>query len=133
VDRFTSTSRKEEVDRMSRTMVVLLALLVGLTVPGLAVAGGDSEAVLAREEDVADLVAEDDDADDGQTDTDTGNTGNTGNTQSKDSLDTTADRSRSRDRSGDKTGGGKGADRSNSLDRSRDNTADHSRGTTTND
>jgi hypothetical protein len=104
---------------MARALIVLLSLLVGLTVPGLTLAGAD-EAVL-REDDEGVVLATVDD-DDGDT-----NTGNTG-----DSLDTTAERSRSRDRSGDKTGGGNGRDRSRSKDRSRDNTNDHSVGVTTN-
>ncbi len=115
---------------MGRTMMVVLALLVGLTMPGMSAAGEDQEARLARDDEEGGLVlAGDDDGDD----TDTGTTGNTGNTGSKDSLDTTADRSRSKDRSGDKTGERNRPDRSNSLDRSRDNTNDHSVGTTTND
>lgn len=58
---------------MGRTMIVLLGLMVGLAIPGLAAAGVDGEAVLGREDDgVAVLVAsEDDDGDD----THTGNTG----------------------------------------------------------
>jgi hypothetical protein len=69
---FITTSR-EEVVRMGRTMIVLLGLMVGLAIPGLAAAGADGEAVLGREDDgVAVLVAsEDDDGDD----THTGNTG----------------------------------------------------------
>ena len=103
---------------MARTLIVLLGLLIGLALPGLGLAGAD-EAVL-REDDQGVVLAALDDGDD----TDTGNSG--------DSIDTTAERSRSRDRSGDKTGGGPGPDRSNSRDRSADNTNDHSVGVTTN-
>jgi hypothetical protein len=113
---------------MGRTLIVLLTLVVGLAVPGFAVAGNDAEAVLGREDDeVAVLVASDDD------DGDDTNTGNTGNSGSKDSNDTTFERSRSLDRSGDNTGNANGPDRSRSRDRSGDNTRDHSRGVTTND
>lgn len=110
---------------MSRVAIILMALLVALTVPGLSAAGSDAEAVLGREDDgVAVLVASDDD-DDGD---------DTTNTNGTDSIDTTAERSRSLDRSADNTGTSNGQpDRSNSKDRSRDNTKDHSRGTTTND
>ena len=108
---------------MGRTLIVILVAAVGLAVPGLAAAGSDSDAVLREDEDGVVLVAA---ADDGG-DTNTGNTGG-----SRDSLDTTAERSKSLDKSGDKTGGGQGADRSRSKDRSRDNTNDHSVGVTTN-
>lgn len=113
---------------MGRIIILVLAGLVAVTVPGMSAAGEDRDARLAREDDQVALVLSVDDDDDDPTDT-----GNTGTTGSKDSNDTTADRSRSRDRSGDKTGGGNGPDRSRSLDRSRDNTNDHSVGTTTND
>ena len=112
---------------MNRVIILVLAGLVALTLPGLSAAGEDQQARLSRDDEEVGLVLTSDD-DDGD-DTDTGNTGNTG---SKDSNDTTAERSRSRDRSGDRTGGGQGADRSNSRDRSRDNTKDHSVGVTTN-
>jgi hypothetical protein len=104
---------------MARTLIVLLGLLIGLALSGLGLAGAD-EAVLREDDQGVVLAALDDDGDD----TDTGNSG--------DSIDTTAERSRSRDRSGDKTGGGPGPDRSNSRDRSADNTNDHSVGVTTN-
>jgi hypothetical protein len=122
--------RQEEVEaRMSRIIILVLAGLVALTLPGLSAAGEDQQARLTRDDEEVGLVlTSDDDGDD----TDTGNTGNTGNTGSKDSNDTTAERSSSRDRSGDRTGGGQGADRSNSRDRSRDNTNDHSVGVNTN-
>jgi hypothetical protein len=113
---------------MARALIVLLSLLVGLTVPGLSLAGAD-EAVLREDDEGVVLATVDDDGDD-TGNTNTGNT-NTGNTNG-DSMDTTAERSRSRDRSGDKTGGGQGADRSRSRDASADNTNDHSIGVTTN-
>jgi hypothetical protein len=109
---------------MGRIMIIALAGLVVVTVPGMTAAGEDRDARLAREDDEVALVLSVDDDDDDPA---------TGNTGSRDSIDTTADRSRSRDRSGDKTGGGNGLDRSRSVDRSRDNTNDHSVGTTTND
>jgi hypothetical protein len=111
---------------MGRTMIVLLATAIGLAVPGLAAAGSEADAVLREDDEGVVLATADDDGDD----TNTGNT-NTGNTGG-DSLDTTAERSRSLDRSGDKTGGGPEPDRSRSRDKSRDNTADHSVGVTTN-
>lgn len=110
---------------MSRIIILVLAGLVAVTMPGLSAAGDDHQARLSRDDEEFGLVlAVDDDGDD----TDTGNTGNTG---SKDSLDT-ADRSRSKDRSRDKTGERNRPDRSRSLDRSRDSTTGHSGGTTTN-
>jgi hypothetical protein len=118
---------REEVANMSRIIILVLAGLVALTMPGLSAAGDDQAARLSRdEEEVRFVLVSDDDDGDG---TDSGTNGMTG---SKDSLDTTAERSRSRDRSGDKTGDGKGPDRSRSKDRSRDNTNDHSVGVTTN-
>ncbi|MGH2547145.1 MAG: hypothetical protein ACRDHH_01215 [Actinomycetota bacterium] len=111
---------------MGRIIIFVLAGLVAVTVPGMSAAGEDRDARLGRDDDEVDLVLAVDDDDD---DTDTGNTGNTG---SKGSLDT-ADRSRSKDRSGDKTGEPNRPDRSRSLDRSRDNTTGSSRGTRTND
>ena len=110
---------------MGRIMIIALAGLVVVTVPGMTAAGEDRDARLAREDDEVALVLSVDDDDD----TDTGNTGNTG---SKGSLDS-ADRSRSKDRSGDKTGEPNRPDRSRSLDRSRDNTTGNSGGTGTND
>jgi hypothetical protein len=110
---------------MGRIMIVLLAAALGLAVPGLAAAGSDADAVLREDDEGVVLATADDDGDD----TNTGNT-NTGN---RDSLDTTADRSGSRDRSRDNTGNSNGRrERSGSRDRSRDNTADHSVGVTTN-
>ena len=110
---------------MGRIMIIALAGLVVVTVPGMTAAGEDRDARLVREDDEVALVLSVDDDDD----TDTGNTGNTG---SKGSLDS-ADRSRSKDRSGDKTGEPNRPDRSRSLDRSRDNTTGNSGGTGTND
>jgi hypothetical protein len=111
---------------MSRIIILVLAGLVALTMPGLSAAGDDQAARLSRdEEEVGFVLVSDDDAGDG---TDSGTNGMTG---SKDSLDT-ADRSRSKDRSGDKTGERNRPDRSRSLDRSRDSTTGHSPGTTTN-
>ncbi|HEX5948624.1 MAG TPA: hypothetical protein VFZ45_03580 [Actinomycetota bacterium] len=111
---------------MSRIIILALAGLVALTMPGLAAAGDDQAARLSRDEEEVGFILVSDDDGDG---TDSGTNGMTG---SKDSLDTTAERSRSKDKSGDKTGGGQGADRSKSKDRSRDNTNDHSVGVTTN-
>jgi hypothetical protein len=111
---------------MSRIVIVVLAGLVALTLPGLSLAGDDQVARLSRDdEEVGLILASDDDDDDGAT------THNTNGTNG-DSVDTTAERSRSRDRSGDKTGGGGAPDRSRSKDASRDNTNDHSIGVTTN-
>jgi hypothetical protein len=106
---------------MGRLMIIVLAGLVSLTMPGLAASGEDREARLARDEEEVGLVlvSDDDDGDD------------SGTTGSKDSLDT-ADRSRSKDRSRDKTGERNRPDRSRSLDRSRDSTTGHSGDTTTN-
>jgi hypothetical protein len=120
----------ERRSKMSRVAIILMALLVALTVPGLSASGSDAEAVLGREDDgVAVLVAGDDDDGD-----DTNTTNGTTGTNGTDSIDTTAERSRSLDRSADNTGNPNGQpDRSNSKDRSRDNTKDHSRGVTTND
>jgi hypothetical protein len=124
--RFLFDTEKRRSNGMGRTMIVLLALAIGLAVPGFAAAGSDTAAVLREDDDGVVLLTDDDDDGDGTT------TGDTGNTNSGDSLDTTADRSRSRDRSGDNTGEPNRRDRSNSRDRSADNTADHSVGVTTN-
>lgn len=85
--------------------------------------GAETDAVLREDEEGVVQVA-DDDALSGGDDTDTG---------SRDSIDTTRERSRSRDRSRDMTGERNRRDRSASRDRSRDNTRDHSVGVTTND
>jgi hypothetical protein len=110
---------------------VLLALLVGLAVPGLASAGAEGEAVLGREDDdVAVLVAMDDDGDD----TNTGNTGAASGTG--DSNDGTNSRHSGVSRDGensvgdltrDRTKDGPGGSR---IDRSGNGTNDRTRNDT---
>jgi hypothetical protein len=107
---------------MGRLGMLMLTLLMALAAPGVASSANDSDAILREDEEGIVLTAEE-----GGDDTNTGNTG------SRDSRDTTADRSRSRDRSRDRTGEPNRRDRSASRDRSRDNTRDHSVGVTTND
>lgn len=107
-----------------RPLIVMLGALVGLALPGAAIAGKDDAARIGREDEHVVLSVEDDDDDDDSA---------TGGTGSRDSLDTTRERSRSMDRSRDRTGDGKRKDRSRSRDRSRDATRDHSVGVTTND
>jgi hypothetical protein len=111
---------------MGRIAVLMLALLFALATPGAAFVGAETDAVLREDEEGIVLVSDDGDRDPFGTGDDT-------NTGSRDSLDTTRERSASRDRSRDRTGEVNRQDRSASRDRSRDNTRDHSRGVTTND
>ena len=104
---------------MGRIGVLMLALMFALMAPGMGFSGADSEAVLREDEEGVVLVSDDDGGDSAS--------------RSRDSLDTTRERSRSRDRSKDKTGERNRRDRSRSRDRSADNTRDHSVGVTTND
>jgi hypothetical protein len=113
---------------VGRIAVLILALLFALATPGSALVGAGSDAVLREDEEGVVQVADDGDGDRDALGTDGGT-----NTRSRDSLDTTRERSASRDRSRDRTGEVNRQDRSASRDRSRDNTRDHSRGVTTRD
>ena len=104
---------------MGRLGVLMLAGLFALGAMGTGFTGPDTEAVLREDEEGVVLLGDDDDGD--------------SNSRSRDSLDTTRERSRSRDKSKDRTGERNRRDRSRSRDRSRDNTRDHSVGATTND
>jgi hypothetical protein len=116
----SSGVRRSKEETMGRIGVLMLALMFALMAPGMGFSGADSEAVLREDEEGVVLMSDDDDGDDSAS-------------RSRDSLDTTRERSRSRDRSKDKTGERNRRDRSRSRDRSRDNTRDHSVGVTTND
>lgn len=112
---------------MGRITVVLLGLLVGLALPSAAFAGADSEAVLAREEDAAVLVAEDDD------DPDTNTDGNSGTGDSNDATNSkvtgvSRDGENSRgDLTRDRTKDGPGGSR---IDRTGNSTNDRTRNDT---
>jgi hypothetical protein len=117
------TGWRQEEHMIGRMAIVLLAGALGMGAFAGMEIGASNEAVLSREEELSEvtLVSDDDGG------------GDTGNSRSRDSRDTTAERSRSRDRSKDRTGGGRRFDRSRSRDRSADNTRDHSVGFTTQD
>ncbi len=119
---------------MGRIMTVLLALLVGLAVPGLAAAGADTEAKLGREDDqVVVLVAEGDDDDDNALTGSDGSGGNSGTGQSNDATDS---RHTSVSRDGENSRGGLTRDRTNDgpggsrIDRSAHSTNDRTRNDT---
>jgi hypothetical protein len=116
----SSGVRRPKEETMGRIGVLMLALMFAVMAPGMGFSGADSEAVLREDEEGVVLVSDDDGGDDSAS-------------RSRDSLDTTRERSRSRDRSKDKTGERNRRDRSRSRDRSADNTRDHSVGVTTND
>jgi hypothetical protein len=118
----SSGVRRPKEETMGRIGVLMLALMFALMAPGMGFSGADSEAILREDEEGVVLMSDDDGGDDSAS-----------GSRSRDSLDTTRERSRSRDRSKDKTGERNRRDRSRSRDRSRDNTRDHSVGVTTND
>ena len=116
---------------MGRTLIVLLGLVVGLAIPGLA-AGAEDRAVLGREnDDVAVLVAT---ADDDGDDTNTG--GTTGNSGTGDSNDATNSRRTAVSRDGENSVGDLTRDRTKDgpggprLDRSANGTNDRTRNDT---
>jgi hypothetical protein len=119
------------MERFIRLTFVTLAAVLGVT--GLmltgAVAGpangADEQVALKRDEDDGEvLVADEDDDDFWKGDDGTSHSASWSRDRSRDV--TTADRSRSLDRSRDRTGDGVGAlDRSYSRDRSLDRTGDH--------
>jgi hypothetical protein len=118
---------------MGRTVIVLLALVVGLAIPGLA-AGSEDRAVLGREDDdVAMLVAS---ADDDGDDTNTGAGGTTGNSGTGDSNDATNSRHTGVSRDGENSAGDLTRDRTKDgpggprLDRSGNGTNDRTRNDT---
>jgi hypothetical protein len=117
---------------MGRTMIVLLALLVGLAVPGLATAGTEGEAVLREDDDGVVLL--DDDDDDGGDGTTTGNTG--GNSGTGDSNDATNSRHTGVSRDGENSVGDLTRDRTQDgpggprIDRSGGGTNDRTRNDT---
>jgi hypothetical protein len=117
---------------MGRTMIVLLALLVGLALPGLAAAGADGEAVLREDDDgVAVLVTSDDDGEDTNTGGNTGAGSGTG-----DSNDGTNSRHTGVSRDGENSAGDLTRDRTKDgpggrrIDRSGNGTNDRTRNDT---